>query len=133
MTNTKNQRRLTDSIRKAPSIISEGSILLGTLAGADDYVIYGSVDGTCDLGSALMLQKSGRWVGEMVAENIVIAGKVEGNVTARDKLELTASARIEGNISGKTIAIAEGAVVEGNISMTNEGDVSYFVDHRVKK
>ena len=132
MTNTKNQRRLTDSTRKAPSIISEGSILLGTLAGTDDYVIYGSVDGTCDLGSAVMLQKSGRWTGDMVAENIVIAGKVEGNVTARNKLELTSSAKIEGNIAGKTIAIAEGAVVEGNISMTSEEDVSYFVDHRAK-
>lgn len=133
MTNTKNQRRLTDSIRNTPSIISEGSILLGTLAGTDDYVIYGSVDGACDLGSAVMLQRSGRWSGEMVAENIVIAGKVEGNVTARNKLELTSSAKIEGNIAGKTIAIAEGAVVEGNISMTSEEDISYFVDRRVKE
>jgi len=133
MTNTKNQRRLTDSIRKAPSIISEDSILLGTLAGVDDYVIYGSVEGTCDLGSAVMLQKSGRWTGEMVAENIVIAGKVDGDVKARNKLELTSTARIEGNISGKTIAIAEGAVVEGDISMTSEEDASYFVDRRVKE
>ena len=133
MTNTKNQRRLTDSTRKAPSIISEGSSLLGTLAGDDDYVIYGSVDGTSDLGSAVMLQKSGRWAGDMVAENIVIAGKVEGNVTARNKLELTSSARVEGDISGKAIAIAEGAVVEGDISMTSGEDISYFVDRRAKE
>ena len=132
MVDERKQRRLTDNIKKTPSIISEGSVLLGTLAGTDDYVIYGSIDGACDLGSAVMLQKSGRWTGEMVAENIVIAGKVEGNVTARNKLELTSSARIEGNIAGKTIAIAEGAVVEGNISMTSEEDVSYFVDHRAK-
>ncbi|MCK4951608.1 MAG: polymer-forming cytoskeletal protein [Gammaproteobacteria bacterium] len=128
--NNEKKRRLTDNIHKSQSILSESSILTGTLAGDSDYVIYGSIDGTCDLAGTLMLQKPGKWTGNITAGNVVIAGKVDGDVQARDKLELTATARIAGNITGQTIAIAEGAVVEGNVSMTGKGGVSYFEDRR---
>lgn len=132
MFNNENKRRLTDNIRKSQSILSEDSILTGSLAGDSDYVIYGSVDGKCDLAGTLMLQKPGKWTGSIIAGNVVISGKVDGDVQARDKLELTASARITGNITGRTIAIAEGAVLEGNISMTSKGDVAYFEDRRAE-
>lgn len=128
----KNKRRIADTVKRSSSIICEGSVLAGSLSGEDDYIVYGKFDGKCDLKGALILQKPGRWKGNIVAEDVVISGTVEGDVKARNKLELTSTARITGNITGDTIAIAEGAVFEGKISMTKKDDVSYFEERRVE-
>ena len=48
---------------------------------------------------------------------VVIRGKVEGNVTAKEKVELLASARLIGNISAPKLIISEGVVFDGDCSM----------------
>lgn len=127
------ERRLVDNAIRSSSIICEGSALTGTLSGEDDFVIYGSIEGECDLDGTLILQRPGKWKGNILANDIIIGGTVHGDVRARNKLELTSTARITGDITGNTVAIAEGAIFEGNISMTKEDDVSYFEDRRADK
>ena len=127
------ERRWVDSVARPSSIICEVSVLAGKLSGDVDYVVYGSIEGECDLEGTLILQKPGQWKGDILAGNIVISGTVHGDVRAKNKLELTPTARITGDITGNTVAIAEGAIFEGNISMTREDDVSYFEDRRAGK
>ncbi len=48
---------------------------------------------------------------------VVVSGSVKGNITARNRLELHAPARLVGNIVTSTLSIEEGAVFEGNCKM----------------
>ena len=48
---------------------------------------------------------------------VVIRGKVEGNVTAKERVELLAPARLIGNVSAPRLIVSEGVVFDGDCSM----------------
>lgn len=123
-------RRLRDSVKRFASVIGAKSVVQGKLSGEDDYVIYGRVEGDGDVKGTVVVQTEGRWTGNLTADNVIICGQVEGDVCARVKLEITASARVQGNLKGQSIAIAEGAMFEGEISMQMKQEVTYFEDRR---
>lgn len=127
---TDQKRRLSDRVKKFATVIGKGSVINGTLGGEDDYIVLGRVEGNADIQGTLIVQDSGEWQGDMVADYIVLCGKVVGDVYARSKLEITNTAQVTGNLSGQSIAIAEGAVFEGEIRMQMKQDVTYFDDQR---
>jgi cytoskeletal protein CcmA (bactofilin family) len=110
------RRRSLDQLSKLPTILGHEVEHVGTLVGPDNYVVHGRVQGDSDIDGALLIGPDCQWVGNIVADTVIIKGQVEGNVHARFKLEVRPSARITGNLSSPLIAIAEGAVVQGNIS-----------------
>ena len=123
------RRRSLDAIDFA-SVIGEGSIYRGALEGAGDYLVQGSVEGECALDGTLVLGAHGRWVGNITATMVVIAGEVEGHVTAHIKLELKDGARIRGDIASPVIAIAAGAAYEGEIRLRRRSRVVRYDEKR---
>lgn len=96
-------------------MIGEYTTYRGDLTGAENYRVYGRVEGNCDLKGRLFLGPAGRWTGDIAAEHVVIAGEVHGDVYASARLELHPTARIHGNIASPVIAMAEGARYDGEI------------------
>ena len=115
-------------MRQLPSTIAREQAYIGNLQGKDNYLVQGEVRGDCDVEGAMMLAQGCRWQGNVVADTIVIRGRVEGNVTARFKLELRSTAHVSGHVSSPLIAVAEGAVVQGNIS--RDSMVTHFKERR---
>jgi len=76
------------------------------------------------------LAGSGYWLGSIRADNIIVAGHVEGDITARSKVEITNTARITGTVTGEAIAVAEGAVVEGVMKTTGRSEPLEFIEKR---
>ena len=72
----------------------------------------------------------GLWKGTIKAADIIIAGRVVGDIVASGKVEITDSARITGTVSGEAIAVAEGAIVEGVMKTTGPADPLEFVEKR---
>jgi len=130
---TQQKRRLSDRVKNFATVIGQGSVINGTLGGKDDYIILGRVEGNADLQGTLIVQDGGEWQGNMIADYIILCGKVSGDICARTKLEITNTAHVTGNLSGQSIAIAEGAVFEGEIRMQMEQDVTYFDEQRHKR
>ncbi len=122
------KRRVLDNMQQLPSTIARDQAYIGNLQGKDNYLVQGEVRGDCDVEGALLLAQGCRWQGNVVANTIVIRGRVEGNVTARFKLELRSTARVSGNVSSPLIAVAEGAVVQGSIS--RDSMVTHFKERR---
>ncbi|MBI3900407.1 MAG: polymer-forming cytoskeletal protein [Gammaproteobacteria bacterium] len=110
------QRRTLDHIEFA-TVIGEGAVYRGNFSGGDNYLVHGQVNGICETDGHLVLSASSHWHGSINAKHVVIAGEVIGDVNASEKLELKASARIRGNIMAPVIAMAEGAVYDGEIHM----------------
>jgi cytoskeletal protein CcmA (bactofilin family) len=82
-------------------------------------VICGTVEGDCDIDGPLTLAVGGSWQGTLRATDIVVAGTVQGDVIASQRVEIAGTARVTGSLSGHSIAVAEGAIIEGEIKVTN--------------
>jgi cytoskeletal protein CcmA (bactofilin family) len=126
----KRSRRMMDGLDELPTLVGEGSRVVGNLAGGGRLVVYGEVQGDSDFDGSVILAEDGRWSGTLCAVDIVIAGAVDGDVVARARLELTATARVSGGLTSGRMAIAEGAVVEGSLNITGEAGLLRFQEKR---
>lgn len=126
------KRRMLDRIEGFDTVIGPESIVAGTFSGKDNLLVHGRVTGQCDLNGTFMLAAGGQWLGDIVADNVIIAAEVEGDVTARRRLELAATARIRGKLRSPAIAIAEGAVYEGKIDMAHDTQLTRYSERRTE-
>ena len=124
------KRRILDDSKQFSSLVGETLNITGKLAGNDNCIVYGKVEGECYLDGSLVLGVTGCWEGNITAYNIIISGMVRGNITAENKLELSSTARVIGSIRSPAIAIAEGAVHDGDIQMIKQTDVMHYKDRR---
>jgi len=95
----------------------KGSRVSGHLSFQGPARIDGIVDGDIQCQGALTIGESAEVKAKITAQLVVIHGKVEGNVSAKEKIELVAPARLVGNIETPRLIIAEGVVFDGDCSM----------------
>lgn len=110
----KKNRRVLDQT-EFPTVIGEYMTYRGDLAGAGNYLVHGRVEGGCDIDGHLIVGPTAHWHGDIAATHVVISGEVIGDVYASARLELQPTARVHGNITSPVIAMAEGAVYDGEI------------------
>ncbi len=100
------------------SILSADLHIKGDLRTTGDIQIEGQVDG--DIRAHLLTVGEGATVrGELVADDVVINGRIVGRVRGL-KVRLTSTARVEGDIIHKTIAIESGAHFEGSVQRQDD-------------
>jgi cytoskeletal protein CcmA (bactofilin family) len=124
------RRRLRDSAAGPRTFLAEGSNLKGQLSGAGAYVFCGDVDGDCDIEGLVTLVQGSHWQGTIRATDVVIAGVVEGDIIASGRVEIAGTAKIHGSLSGHSIAVAEGAVIDGELKVTSGGAPMHFHEKR---
>jgi len=93
-------------------------------------MVSGSVRGDSKVNGIITLSHSGSWNGDIEAVNAVIAGRVQGSLTVSEKLEIRKSARIEGSVRARSVAIAEGAIIENSNAIACETPVVRFREKR---
>ena len=123
-------RRMRDQSTGKATLINEGCKITGEITGDGSFQINGEVAGDCDISGTVQLARNGYWLGSIRADNVVIAGHIEGDITAKGKIEITHTARISGTVTGEAIAVAEGAVVEGVMKTTGQSEPLEFVEKR---
>jgi len=107
----------------ASSRITSGLTLKGEISGREDLWIGGSVDGTLRMESArVVIGASGKVHGEVEAGEIVIEGKVEGDLRAAERLEIAATGAVRGDASAPRVALMEGAVFNGAVEVIRAGE-----------
>ena len=94
-----------------------GSILVkGDVVSSEDLVIDGQVQGTIELGDhSLTIGSGAAVVADLAAKTVTISGTVKGNVMGSAKVELKATAKVEGDISSPKFAMEEGATLSGKV------------------
>ncbi|MEL7214024.1 MAG: polymer-forming cytoskeletal protein [Pseudomonadota bacterium] len=100
------------------SVLSSDLAVTGNLKTSGDIQIEGQVDG--DIRAHLLTVGEGATVrGECIADDVVVNGRVVGRVRGL-KVRLTSTARVEGDIIHKTIAIESGAHFEGSVQRQDD-------------
>jgi cytoskeletal protein CcmA (bactofilin family) len=95
-------------------------------------MVSGQVQGNGRIGGTLSVSKSAHWEGDISARQAVLAGKVTGKIVIEDKLEISASAVIKGEIVARILAIANGARIEGAVTVTSGKAILKFDEKRTK-
>jgi cytoskeletal protein CcmA (bactofilin family) len=124
------KRRIQDSSSGPTTFIAASTKIVGTISGQGAYVFCGTVEGDCDIDGPLTLAEGGRWKGTLKATDIIVAGTVEGDVIARQRVEIAGTARVTGSLAGHSIAVAEGAVIEGEIKVVSGEPPKKFLEKR---
>ncbi len=102
--------------------IGKSIVIKGDLSGNEDLVIEGKVEGKVDLpNNRLTLGAGGQVPAQVHAKNVVVIGRVAGNVSAGERLEIQASGIVEGDVEAPRLVVAEGAVLNGSVKMSVKG------------
>jgi cytoskeletal protein CcmA (bactofilin family) len=124
------KRRFFEIINATPTVIGADSVIVGNISGDGPFVVSGEVHGDGDLGGGLNLSVDGSWHGNIQAEHAIVAGKIFGGLSVRNRLEIGYTAVIRGKVSARTIAIARGAIIDGEIEVTSGEPVLQFEEKR---
>jgi cytoskeletal protein CcmA (bactofilin family) len=131
---TQPNRRLIDRVAPAsPTLIGLGSEFTGTCNCGGDLAVSGAVIGNGKITGTVTISDTGHWQGDIVTHVAIVAGEVIGNIVVAEKLEIRKTARIRGNVRAKSIAIATGAVIDGEMSVTSNAPVVRFDERRDAK
>lgn len=115
----------TEPMNKAPepvntgkiNSIMEGTTIVGEIQSDSNVRIDGRVKGTISVRGRLIVGASGVVEGDVTCQSCDIEGTVNGKINCQDLLSLKATAKLNGDINTKKLAIEPGAVFTGNCSM----------------
>jgi cytoskeletal protein CcmA (bactofilin family) len=124
------KRRMRDQVGPPATILGSGVTLTGTMEGTGHFLVAGQVIGDADIKGTLTLAEGGRWRGTVRTDDVILAGELEGELLARGRVEILASARVRGRLVGGGISISAGAVVEADLQSIGEGDIRTFEERR---
>ena len=99
------------------SLLSKKVKIEGDIQGDEDLRVEGHFKGNIKVTGDFVIGQSGVVEADVEADNIVIQGKITGNVLARKQLEIQSSGQLLGDCKAKSIDIKEGALFEGRSSM----------------
>ncbi len=99
------------------SLLSKEVKIEGEIQGNEDLQVDGELKGTIKLSGSVHVGPTGVVEAEVEADNVVIQGKVTGNVMARKQLQIQSTGQLLGDCSAQSIDIKEGALFEGRSKM----------------
>ncbi|HXU29480.1 MAG TPA: polymer-forming cytoskeletal protein [Thermoanaerobaculia bacterium] len=97
--------------------IASGAKIEGKITGAVDLVIDGEVVGEIAVPAVVVVGGEGRVTGPISARIVRVAGKVVGDLRGAERVEIAATANLEGDIAAPRVTIAEGAFFKGRVEM----------------
>lgn len=102
------------------TIVGSSVHLTGSIKDSSDIVIFGSVDGEVSSDQKIVIEESARVKGPITGREVMVSGVVTGTITAKDRLELSPTGIIKGNIDTNTLLIHSGASFIGKCSMPDK-------------
>lgn len=110
---------------QSPTVLGRSVVIHGELSASEDLLIEGQFDGTINLqDNCLTVGAKGQVKAEVKARQVVVHGSVNGNITAREKVEIRKTGQVLGDLVAMGVAIEDGAYVKGSIEILREGDAA---------
>lgn len=106
------------NIKNAETIIGPSIKVKGNFFGEGDIIIEGSLEGAIKTSNNLYVGQKAVIKADIEAKQAKISGEINGNLVVENYLELTATAKINGDIQAASLSIENGAVFNGNCVMT---------------
>lgn len=99
--------------------IGKTVVIRGEVKGGEDLTIDGKVEGTIQLAdNRLTIGPNADVAADLSARDVLVMGKVKGNVVATGRVELRAGCLLEGDVRAMRLAIEDNAVLRGKVDLT---------------
>jgi cytoskeletal protein CcmA (bactofilin family) len=100
------------------AVIGKGLFVKGEVSGTESLYIDGKVEGSINLaGNRVTVGRNGQVSANITAREVVVLGKVKGNVSASDRVDIRAEGALSGDVAAARISIEDGAFFKGGIDI----------------
>ena len=111
-------RNPVPAISGEQATIGKGLYIKGEITGSESLFIDGKVEGSITLpGNRVTVGRNGQVAANISAREIVVLGKVRGNVSATDRVDIRAEGSLSGDVAAARISIEDGAFFKGGIDI----------------
>jgi len=101
--------------------VGKSITIKGDISGDEDLLVEGKVDGKVELPeNQLTVGANGICEATVTAKTVIVTGRVAGDVTGLERVEIQASGVVDGDVKAPRLVVEEGAVLNGSISMTKK-------------
>ena len=100
-----------------PNHINSDTVIEGSIKASGNLRIDGKLTGSLECKGRVVIGASGMVEGDIRCENAEIEGSIKANITVTDLLSLKSTAKVQGDIVTKKLAIEPGATFTGSCSM----------------
>ncbi len=98
--------------------IGKSLVIKGEVSGSESLYIDGKIEGTINLaGNRVTVGRNGQVSANITAREIVVLGKVRGNMTASDRVDIRSEGSLTGDVAAQRISIEDGAFFKGGIDI----------------
>ena len=102
--------------------IGKSLVIKGEVSGSESLYIDGRVEGSINLsGNRVTVGRNGVVAANISAREIVVLGKVRGNLTASDRVDIRSDGSLTGDVVAARISIEDGAFFKGGIDIRKAG------------
>lgn len=100
------------------ALIGAGIHVSGDVTGTENLVIEGKVEGKIELlGNQVIIGQTGKVAADVVAKSVKIDGSLQGDVEGKERVVISKSGRVRGNITAPRVMLEEGAIFKGSIDI----------------
>jgi cytoskeletal protein CcmA (bactofilin family) len=104
--------------------IGKSLIVKGEVSGSESLYIDGKVEGAINLpGNRVTVGRNGQVAANITAREVVVLGKVRGNIHASDRVDIRSEGSLTGDVAAARISIEDGAYFKGGIDIRKPGEV----------
>ena len=105
--------------------IGKSLVVKGEVSGSESLYIDGKVEGAITLpGNRVTVGRNGQVAANISAREVVVLGKVRGNIQASDRVDIRSEGSLTGDVVAARISIEDGAFFKGGIDITKPGAAS---------
>jgi len=102
------------------AFLGEGTSFIGTLQFEGTVRLDGRFEGDVSGSDLLIIGPAAAVRADIQVGSLVVGGRVEGNIVARKRVELLATAQVTGNVKTPSLVVSDGAVLNGTCEMRRE-------------
>jgi cytoskeletal protein CcmA (bactofilin family) len=117
MFNKEKTLSISERVSNSATLISEGTILQGDVKSENDLRIDGTIQGNVISSAKVVIGPTGCVEGNIQGKQADVTGKVIGNITVQEVLQLRGQSNVQGNINAATLQVDPTAVFNGQCQM----------------
>ncbi len=108
---------IAPDLNREPARIGHSVRIHGEITGQEDLLLDGEMDGNIQLpGQRVTIGPTGRLHGQVHARELIIHGKLQGDVVAQERLEIRKTGAVEGKLTVNRLSIEDGAFFKGSVT-----------------
>ena len=124
-------RPVTTTTTSDQATIGKSLVIKGEVTGSESLYIDGRVEGSINLsGNRVTIGRNGVVAANISAREIVVLGKVRGNLTASDRVDIRSDGSLTGDVVAARISIEDGAFFKGGIDIRKAGTAGAKTDSK---